>query len=508
MGAEAAGGEALGVRAFRGAAWQAVGISTQAVLQLVVLAVLARHLAPAEFGVVAAALVFTGVLQVVGEAGIAAAVVQRPDLTPRHLRAAYWLGALVPLGLVACFWVLAPLLARFFVAAELTTLLRVTSLYVLFAGLGLISRARLERELAFERLFWVDTAAFVAGSAAGIAGALLGWGPWALAAAVLGRSLLGAVLLNAVRPPDYGFGFGRAEARGLLGFGGGYTLSRLLDYVAWQGDYLIVGRWLGLGPLGLYQRAFELMELPGRYLAKIADKVIFASMSQMQDQRARLAAALGRSLEAASLLMLPLVVWMAIAAPELVRVLYGPGWEALVPLLQLLLVTPLFRTMARVAESLTRAVGAVYRSLWRKAVAAATVLAACLVGQRWGVQGVAAGAAAAICFNALLLSQLALRVTGLGWRDLLRAHRPALWAGAAAGTGALPAVLLLRGAGAPPLAVLAASGAASLALLGAVGWQRPARFGAAGPWLLAQAAQLLRSLPFLRRRGYGVAVER
>jgi O-antigen/teichoic acid export membrane protein len=479
----------LAARTLGGAAWQTASISIQAVLQVVVLAVLARHVTPREFGLIAVAQMFTGILQLAAEGGFWASVVQLPTLTRRHLQAIYGMSALFSVALVGVSWVVAPLFAGFFHAADLTLLLRVMSLYVVLTGWGLVSRARLERELDFRSLFRIDLIAFVAGYVAvAVGGALLGWGVWALAGAILGRAACFTVLVSFVRPPVYGLRFGRAELRDVFGFGMGFTLGRLLDYFAWQVDYLVVGRLQGVNLLGFYQRGYELMELPGRYLGKIAEKVLFASMAQLQTRREALASAFLRSVEISSLLVLPVTVWMALTAPEVVRLLYGDGWAQVVPLLQILLLTPLFRTSGRVAESLSRATGVVYRSAWRKAVSVVTVAGGAWVGQRWGLTGVAWGAGAAVIFNSLMLLHLALRTCGAGWGALARSYLPALWLSAAGTAAAVPVTLALRAAHAPAVVVLAASALAGAAAVLAVMRLRPALFGQAAPWLLERGS--------------------
>jgi O-antigen/teichoic acid export membrane protein len=486
----------LSVRTLRGAAWTTVATSTQAVMQVVVLAVLARHVTAREFGMIAVTQVFTGILQLVAEGGFWGAVVQRSELTRGHLQAAYALGAGFPLLPVLLFWALSPSFAAFFHAGDLVLLLRVMSFYSVLTGWGLVARARLERDLDFRRLFILDTVAYALGyTVVAVAGAYLGWGVWALAAAILGRAALFTVLVNLVCRPVLGFGFGRAELRDMFGFGAGFTLGRLLDYFAWQADYLVVGRLLGVSPLGFYQRAFELMELPGRYLGKVAEKVLFSSMAQLQTRREALASAFCRTVEISSLMVLPVTVWMLIAAPELVRVLYGPRWLPVVPVLQVLLTTPLLRTSGRVAEALSRATGAVYRNVWRKAVAMLTVAGGAWIGHFWGIQGVALGASLAICGNAMLLLHLATRLAGVGWGRLLASYKPAATVSAAATAAALPLLLLLRAGHAPALVSGGLSGIAGALAAGVLVHLRPALLGASGPWLLQRMRQALRREP-------------
>lgn len=478
----------LSVRTLRGAAWQTVSTSVQGVLQLVVLAVLARYLSPRDFGLVAVAQVFTGILQVVAEGGFWGAVVQRPTLTRGHLQAAYAVSGVFPFVLVAAFWAAAPLFARFFHAGDLVLLLRVMSLYAVFSGWGLVSRARLERDMDFKRLCLLDTGSFLVGYVAvAVAGCVLGWGVWALAVAILARGALFTVLVGFTRRPVVGLGFGRGELRDIVGYGAGFTAGRVLDYFAWQADYLVVGRWLGVPALGFYQRGYELMELPGRYLGKVAEKVLFTSMAQLQERREALARAFARTVEISSLMVLPVTVWIGLVAPEIVRVMYGERWLPIVPVLQVLLLTPLFRTSGRVAEALARATGAVYRNAWRKAVSVVMVCVGAWVGQHRGIIGVAWGAGLAIVFNALLLLHLALQRTGLGWGALARSYRPALSVSLAGALAAAPVTFVLRGAGVPPLPLMAASGVAGLAAVALSTRLRPSLLGPSGPWLRERA---------------------
>lgn len=478
----------LSVRTLRGAAWQTVATSSQAVMQLLVLAVLARYLSPRDFGLVAVSQVFTGILQLVAEAGVWGAVVQRTTLTRGHLRAAYLVSAVFAFVLVGAFWVLTPPFARFFHAEELVLLLRVMSVYILLNGWSLVSRARLERDMDFKRLCLLDSGSYLFGYAAvAIAGCLLGWGVWALAVAILTRAALFTVLVGIARRPMLGR-FSRAELGELLNFGTGFTIGRVLDYFAWQADYLVVGRLLGVPALGFYQRAYELMELPGRYLGKVAEKVLFASMSQLQTRRELLARAFARTVEISSLMVLPATAYIALMAPEIVRVMYGDRWLPVVPVLQVLLLTPLFRTAGRVAEALARATGAVYGNAGRKALAVAAVVGGAWLGQRWGIIGVAWGVGGAIVFSALLQLQLALSRTGLGWRALARCTLGAVSVSLAGVAAAGPVTLLLRWMETPPLVVLVASGVAGLAAVTLLARLRPSALGESGPWLMERAA--------------------
>ena len=107
-----AGEPGLTARTLSGLKWAGLGAAGQALLSLAILAALARLLAPAEFGVLAIALVFITVAHALGHRNIGAAIVQRAGLTDRHIAAAVTLSVTASAVLVAALWVLLSLHLR------------------------------------------------------------------------------------------------------------------------------------------------------------------------------------------------------------------------------------------------------------------------------------------------------------------------------------------------------------------------------------------------------------
>ena len=178
---------------------------------------------------------------------------------------------------------------------------------------------------------------------------------------------------------------------------------------------------------------------------------------------------------------------LAVSAPEIVAVVLGAQWDAAIPVLQILGAGAALRIGGLLNTPVTRAMGALRRVTWRLAVYACLLLAGIAAGSRWGLPGVAAAAVLAFAVSWLTMTQLALSLLGLGWRDLLARLLPALWAGAWAGPALWLTALLVRDAGLPAAAALAAQAAAcgiaaALAVLCAPRLARPA-FPA---WALAQ----------------------
>ena len=121
-----------------------------------------------------------------------------------------------------------------------------------------------------------------------------------------------------------------------------------------EGDYLVVGRWLGSSSLGLYTRARKLMGAPASLLGGMLDDVLFPAMARVQDDLPRLGLAYRRGVSLVALTMLPLSALLMVLAPEVIAVALGPQWLGAVVPFQILAVGLLLRTSYKMSDSLAR----------------------------------------------------------------------------------------------------------------------------------------------------------
>ncbi|MDX1412986.1 MAG: lipopolysaccharide biosynthesis protein [Candidatus Promineifilaceae bacterium] len=408
-----------------GLAWQYTSVFTQALLQLAVLALLARLLSPEDFGLLGIAMIFVGFAALFSQLGVGPAIIQRSELTTTHIRVGFTLSILLSLALTLILWIITPIAVRFFHNDKLLTVLPVVSLNFFFAGFGVVAASLLRRKLQFNRLMWAEVGSYVLGYAlVGITLAWMDYGVWALVGATLAQSALksGFLLLSQHHPlrPS----LSRPELRELIHFGGGFTLARMFNYGATQGDYIVVGRVLGSADLGLYTRAYQLMMLPGRYFGQVLNTVLFPVMARIQKDRRRLTKTYLTGVASVSIVCAPIGVLMVIMAPEIVRLLLGPKWSGVVIPFQLLAIGVLPRVSYKLDDALARALGAMYRRSVRDATYAAAVILGSLLGLRWGLPGVAVGVLAAVLLNYLLAVRMSLGLLSCSWSEYARTQAP------------------------------------------------------------------------------------
>ena len=472
-------------RTIGGLLWALWGKSAHAICQLGVIAVLARLLTPADFGVVSAALVVIGFSMIFSQIGLGPALVQRPQLDRRHVDTAFVATMVFATALGGTIALGAPLVAKFFRIEGVAPVLRWLALVFPLHGVALVAESMAKRDLRFRWLANADVASYVLGYAGvGIVLALLGFGVWALVAGEIAKVCVRAAILVAGQRLRPRLAWDRAAWRELMFFSGGFTIARVANYLAVQGDNLVVGRALGPVALGIYGRAYQLMAAPATGLGGMLDSVLFPTMAKVQHDRIRLGTAYRRGVAMLSTTVLPLSAIAFVLAPEIIRISLGPAWDAAILPFRILAVGMLFRTSYKMSDSLSRATGSVYRRAWRQIVYAALVIGGAAVGQRWGVGGVAVAVVGALVVNFLMMAHLSLAITGLSWIEFAGAHRSGAALAALCAPAALVVATALRGEAAAPVVATAALAAAGVSGLIAVRVAPGFFLGADGIWML------------------------
>jgi O-antigen/teichoic acid export membrane protein len=222
------------------------------------------------------------------------------------------------------------------------------------------------------------------------------------------------------------------------------TIAKMGNFLANQGDNLVVGRMLGAGALGIYGRAYQFMVMPAGLFGTALDKALFPAMAKVQDDKHRLGKAYLTGVSFIALVAIPLSVILVLLAPEIVIILLGPKWTEVILPFQILACSLLFRMSYKMSDSLARATGAVYRRAWRQIIYALAVVVGSYIGQFWGLYGVACGVAVALVINFLIMAHLSMQLTFIKWLEIIKAHGSGIILGLATGLIGFTLVTLCR----------------------------------------------------------------
>lgn len=468
-------------RTLAGLQWSTLETGLSAVMQMVMAGVLARLLTPAAFGLIALGNLTLRFVNYFAKGGITQAVIQKPDLSEIDIRASFALSA--GLGTAFSLVVLAgaPLAATVFDAPGVVPVVRLLALSLLLHGLGATATALLRRDLRFKTLAVRNISSYVVGYVGvGLTLAVLGAGVYALVAAILTQTAVGAILSFLAAPHPVRPVASLDSYLAILGFGGRVSIIGFLEFLSTNADTAAVGRFAGPDPLGLYNRANLIGELPVYYLSNALSRVLFPAFSSVQHDLNRLGSAYLSAVSLMAALIVPTTAGMAVASREIVLVVLGSQWEGAIPVLPWLAAASAVSLVGHFAAVTLEAQGA----LNAKIVISAThvlILVGLLVlasGGSLAAYGaaLAAGAVYAHIGRVLVVS----RTLRLPVGELARPYLPALGSGGLV-AGAIAGVRWLLLAAAPHLPVVlvlgaeVATGAAILALLFRFGLLRSVR---------------------------------
>ena len=300
--------------------------------------VLARVLAPADFGVYALFVLFQNVLMFLADFGIGPSLVQQESEPTREEMATAWLTQqLVALVVVVATWFGAPLIQAQFPALghDFEWQLRILSLSIVFAMIRALPSAMLSRALRFQEIATIEVFAHLVfyGTAIGMAAG--GGHAWSFVIALTLQTAFAAALMNLAWRRWAGLHFDPGIARRLLHFGMAFQVANVANEIRDAVVPLFGGLGGGVAAIGYLQFTLRISQLAAS-VDEIIARVAFSAFSRIKGEASRTARALTDGVVVAGLLIGVTQVWIISTAPYLVPIAFGDQWIQAVPALQLM----------------------------------------------------------------------------------------------------------------------------------------------------------------------------
>lgn len=388
--------EDLKERAVRGGLAKLVGQAANSALRLGFVVVMARLLDPRDFGLVAMVTVVTGVYEIFSTAGLSLATIQKVTVTNDQISTLFWINAIVGTVLGLLCLATAPVLVSFYHEPRLFGVTVAMGIGFILTGVGVQHSALLQRQLRYLDLTMIEMVSLLVSYALGIIMAIRGFGYWALVGATVATPAINTALMWVIAAWIPGMPRRGAGIRSMLRFGGTIILNNLVVYIAYNFEKLLLGRFWGADILGLYGRAYQLITFPTTSFQSAVGGVAFAALSRLQDDPNRLRNYFLKGYSLVVSMTLPVSVFGALFADEIVLVTLGPKWAAAATIFRLLTPTILVFGIINPTGWLLQSVGLQVRSLKIAFVIAPLVIAAYLVGLPYGPNGVAFAYSAAM----------------------------------------------------------------------------------------------------------------
>src|ERR1700722_13587483 len=378
-------------KSVRGGAVTLLGQGLSFALQIGSTVVLARLLTPADYGLQGMVYTLTGFFSLFKDAGLSVATVQRETLTHEQASTLFWINTALGALLTAMVAASAPLLVMFYKEPRLLWVTVASASVFLLNGLTIQHRALLNRSMRFTAISGIDLGSALVGTGVGIYMAAHGYRYWSLVGvSVSGSTMSAAMHFILVRwlpgKPVRGSGI-----RSMVRFGSTVTLNSLIVYLGYNAEKILLGRFWGVGPLGIYSRAYSLANLPVQQFIGSVGAVAFPLLSRVQSDADRLRRTFMKCHSMVVSLIIPAVIACSLFADEIIATLLGPKWNGVSPVVRLLTPTVLVFALINPFSWFLRATGRVRRSLNIALLIAPVVILGILVGLPYGPTGVAMG---------------------------------------------------------------------------------------------------------------------
>lgn len=405
-------------------AWRAAADWSSQIVTWAVFLVVARLLAPSDFGIVGMAVILFSYLKLVGQFGLPVTIATLRDLTEEQV--AQLNGFAAMLGTI-CFSVacgLAYPLALFFKTPRVFAVMVVACSSLLALGFAAVPEGLLAKELRFRRLAVGQSACDIVSAAVTLAMAWRGFAYWALVVGNLCSQWAWVTLLVICQPCRFAWPRLASIRKALLVCG--HNLVSSLAFASYERlDNVTAGRVLGASALGFYAMAWNLATVPLEKLTALVTYILPTYLATVQLDAAALRRYLRGLSEVMAIAVFPASIGLALVARDFVPLLLGRRWIPMVPVLEVLCPYVAFRSLVALLDKVLIAVGKTRFVMWTQLWALFILPCGFYIGSHWGIRGIAWGWVVFYPSVAVPLYWKTFRTIGLSLGDYFGVLRPA-----------------------------------------------------------------------------------
>lgn len=338
-------GETLSKRAVRGGFWVFSLRGIEQLFNIARLIILARILAPHDFGLLGIALLTMMTLETFSQTGFNQALIQKKKEIKPYLDSAWTVSILRGIILFAILYLIAPYAASFFEVPEAKLIIQVIGLSILFQAFTNIGVIYFQKELKFKKQFVYQLSGTLVDFIVAVSAALILQNVWALVFGMVAGNFvrcIGSYLIHSYRPH---LSLDIKKIKELFGFGKWIMGSSILMFLITQGDDIFVGKLLGVTALAFYQMAYKISNISVTEVTYVISQVTFPAYSKLQDDLPKFRKAYFKVLQIIAFLSIPIAGLIFVLAPDFTKIFLGDKWIPIVSTMQLLAIFGAIRSL-------------------------------------------------------------------------------------------------------------------------------------------------------------------
>lgn len=347
----------LGKKVVKGGIWVFTLRGTQRLFSFVRLIILARILAPSDFGLMGIALLTMAALNTFSQTGFQTALIQKKEDIKSYLDAAWTVTIIRGIILFLILYFIAPYAATFFKSPKALSIIKVIGFSFLIQAFTNIGVVYFQKELEFNKQFIYQFTGTIADFVVAVSAAVILRNVWALVYGLLAGNAARLIVSYLIHPyrPHLSFDFGKAKE--LFGFGKWILGSSILIFLITQGDDAFVGKFLGATILGFYQMAYRISNMPATEITHVISQVTLPAYSKLQDDIPRLRDAYLRILGITAFFSIPIAGMIFVLAHDFTRLFLGQKWMPAVSAMQVLCIFGVTRSFGATTGPIFQGVG-------------------------------------------------------------------------------------------------------------------------------------------------------
>ncbi len=349
--------ESLSQRVIKSGFWVFSLKITERAFSLIRLIILARILAPHDFGLMGIAMLTMATLETFSQTGFQAALIQKKENTELYLDAAWTIMIIRGFILFTILYFIAPYAAIFFKSPQAKPIIRIIGFSILFQAFTNIGVIYFRKELEFNKQFIYQLSGTLADFIVAISAAVILRSVWALVFGLLAGNAVRCFVSYLIHPYRPHLSSDLGKAKELFGFGKWVLGSSILIFLLTQGDDIFVGKLLGTTALGFYQLAYRISNMPATEITHVISQVTFPAYSKLQDNIPKLREAYLKVLQVTAFLSFPIAGLIFVLAPDFTKIFLGEKWMPMVPAMRTLCVYGILRSLAATGGPLLLAKG-------------------------------------------------------------------------------------------------------------------------------------------------------
>lgn len=328
--------ESLKKQTINGIIWSSIERFSVQGIQFIIMIAMARLLSPNDYGLVGMLTVFIAIAQSLIDSGFSQALIRKQDRTETDNSTIFYFNIGVGFCIYILFYLLAPFVSRFYGTPELTAIMRVISLGVIFNSLAVVQRALLTIKIDFKTQAKASLIAAILSGITGITMAYKDFGVWAIVTQQLINLGLNTSLLWILAKWRPKARFSMESFRELFAFGSKLLVSGILDTLYRNIYLIIIGKLFTASKLGYYTRAQQFSDFPSSNLTGILQRVTYPILCKIQEDKDKLAHAYRKFLRVAAFIIFPLMIGLSAVANPLILLLLKEQWHFTAIILQVI----------------------------------------------------------------------------------------------------------------------------------------------------------------------------